>query len=135
MGRLAVKKYLWLFVVLSLLGACSTGYCRRAKDQTGTPVGPEEAIDQKANADANKRRIFVYKYDGSMQCGMGRTIGLEDMAKELAGIKIYSQKKKADGLMHIQVCGSPTGQANVYEIAEDDLAKAESLSFKKWSFE
>lgn len=80
-------------------------------------------------------RVFVYKYDGSLQCGMGKAVSLETMAKELQGIPLLSSVKKPDGLMHIQVCGSITGMANVYEIASKHLKAAEAKGFKRWSFE
>ena len=79
--------------------------------------------------------VFVYKYDNSVQCQSGKGTPLDKMALELKGIPILSQKKKPDGLMHIQVCGSATGMANVYEIPAAQLKAAESRGFKKWSFE
>jgi hypothetical protein len=66
---------------------------------------------------------------------MGKSVPLEVMAKRLQGVTIFSSSKKRDGLMHIQVCGSITGMANVYEIPASQQKKAESLGFKKWSFE
>ena len=65
---------------------------------------------------------------------MGQAIPLEEMAKELDNIKVYSKANKADGMMHIQVCGSSTGQANVYEIAKADLEAAIKKGFKAWQF-
>lgn len=90
------------------------------------------ATDAKPSGD---QRVFVYKYDGGLQCGLGKAIGLDVMAKELQGITILSQSKKRDGLMHIQVCGSITGMANVYEIPLSQQKIAETHGFKKWSFE
>ncbi|MGE3683178.1 MAG: hypothetical protein AB7G93_15755 [Bdellovibrionales bacterium] len=66
---------------------------------------------------------------------MGKAVPLESMAQELKGIPILSSKKKMDGLMHIQVCGSTTGMANVYEIPAKYVKKAETKGFKTWSFE
>jgi hypothetical protein len=75
--------------------------------------------------------VVVYKYDGTLQCGGGKEISLETMATELkdAGIRIISQRKATDGLMHIQLCNSSTGAVNAYEIASSDLHKAMSLGF------
>lgn len=78
-------------------------------------------------------RIKVYKYDGSLQCGMGKAIAFEVMQKELKNIKVYSASNKPDGLMHIQQCGTPTGTANVYEIDKKDLEAAKKLGFKLWT--
>lgn len=78
------------------------------------------------------QRVFVYKADGSLQCGQGKKISLDDMKKDLKDIKVYSSENKSDGMMRIQVCGAPTGMANVYEIDQKDLAAALKLGFKKW---
>ncbi len=79
-------------------------------------------------------KVRVFKYDGSLQCGMGEAIPLATMAKELSGLKIYSQENLGDGLMRIQVCGSPTGMANVFEIDAKDLNEALKRGFKEWTY-
>jgi hypothetical protein len=73
----------------------------------------------------------IYKYDGTLMCGEGKEIKLDEMSKELtrAGISIVSQKKATDGLMHMQLCGSITGSVNAYEISSSDLQKALDLGF------
>ncbi|WGD51448.1 hypothetical protein QA641_39385 [Bradyrhizobium sp. CB1650] len=75
--------------------------------------------------------VYVYRYDGSVQCGGGEPISLEVMGKELtdAGVKIISQRKGNDGLMHPFVCGAVTGAINVYEIDSADLQKARDRNF------
>lgn len=123
-----------LFSLLVFVAACTQGHCRRKSDAQGVaePVGTADAAGaNKVNSD----RVLVYKYDGSLQCGMGKAVSLDTMAKELSGIPIHSSIKKKDGLMHIQVCGSITGMANVYEIPTTSLKQAEGKGFKKWSFE
>lgn len=122
-------------LILSLLFvvSCTAGHCRRkAESPEMTGAG---AADAAAKATANSESVFVYKYDGSLQCGKGNAESLDAMAKELAGIPILSSAKKSDRLMHIQACGSITGMANVYEIASKHLKSAEAKGFKKWSFE
>lgn len=89
----------------------------------------------KANPTSPSERVFIYKYDGSLQCGQGKAIDPAKMATELKGLTIYSQASKADGLMHIQQCGTPTGKANVYEIDRKDLATAQKAGFKEWTWE
>jgi hypothetical protein len=119
-----------------LLSACTQGHCRRKTDVPGEakPVeAPAAAVAETKTSD--KDRVLVYKYDGSMQCGMGKPLALDVMAKELQGIPVLSSVKKRDGLMHIQVCGSITGMANVYEIPAKFQKQAEGKGFKKWSFE
>jgi hypothetical protein len=123
-----------LILVFAFFTACTQGHCRRKSEAQGVaePVGAADAAGaNKVNSD----RVLVYKYDGSLQCGMGKAVSLDAMAKELSGIPIHSSIKKRDGLMHIQVCGSITGMANVYEIPTSSLKQAEGKGFKKWSFE
>lgn len=129
-----------LTALASALIGCSQGHCRRKNEnkkavEAQSPVQEftERSAEEIAASKAKKVRIF--KYDGSLQCGQGKAISVEAMARELKGIKIFSMEKKNDGLMHIQVCGSITGMANVYEIAEKDLPKAEKLDFRVWKYE
>ena len=76
--------------------------------------------------------VLVYKADGSLQCGAARGLSLDEMEKkDLSGIKVFSKDKRTDGLMHIQVCGSPTGMINVFEISIDALKEAELRGFKR----
>jgi hypothetical protein len=99
--------------------------------------------EQKANqaiaqVSANSQtRTKVFKYDGSLQCGKGKAVPVAEMQKELtaAHIQVYSSANKPDGLMHIQVCGSATGRANVYEIDKTSLEAAKKLGYKEWTFE
>lgn len=79
----------------------------------------------------DSKTAVVYKYDGTLMCGEGKEIKLDEMAKDFAraGISIVSQKKATDGLMHIQLCGSISGNVNAYEIASSDLQKALDLGF------
>ncbi|PIT98919.1 MAG: hypothetical protein COT74_11765 [Bdellovibrionales bacterium CG10_big_fil_rev_8_21_14_0_10_45_34] len=83
--------------------------------------------------DPNKT-IFIYKYDGSLQCGEGKPVSPQKMVKDLEGVEVKSMTSKHDGLMRLQVCGAPTGQANVYEIKPEDLEKAEKRGFREWQF-
>lgn len=80
------------------------------------------------------KKVKVYRYDGTLQCGMGSRISIEEMQKELKDIPVFSTAHLNDGLMRIQLCGSPTGDANVYEIEETNLEKAKALGFREWTF-
>jgi len=75
--------------------------------------------------------IEVAKYDGSLQCEMGRPVSLDEMEKELraADIAVQAKAKKADGIQHPQMCGASTGMMNVYRIKTSDLEKARVLGF------
>ena len=124
-------------LAMLVLAGCQSGHCRKV-DKSLPPVVTPEQMDQKAegkDGPKKEKRIFVYKYDGSLQCGQGRKVPLKEMAGQLEGIRIHSMENKGDGLMHIQVCGSTTGYANVYEIAEKDRSIAVDAGFKIWEFE
>ncbi len=75
--------------------------------------------------------IEVAKYDGSLQCEMGRPVSLDEMEKELraADIAVQAKAKKTDGIQHPQMCGASTGMMNVYRIKTSDLEKARVLGF------
>jgi hypothetical protein len=75
--------------------------------------------------------IEVAKYDGSLQCEMGRPVSLDEMEKELraANIAVQGKAKKADGIQHPRMCGASTGTMNVYRIKTSDLEKARVVGF------
>jgi len=75
--------------------------------------------------------VDVYKYDGTLQCGLGKESPLAAMAEELtaAGIEVLASRKEKDGLDHIAVCGASTGAINVYTISQAALAIAEQIGF------
>ncbi len=93
-----------------------------------------EGVPASIQDKSSSKNILVYKYDGTKQCGEGQEISLDAMSRQLHGIQIISMSKKHDGMMRIQVCGAPTGQANVYEISDKDAAKAKSFGFQLWKF-
>jgi hypothetical protein len=76
--------------------------------------------------------VEVFKYDGTLQCGMGKEITLIEMEKELTsdGIEVFSKAKGNDGLFHIQSCGASTGDINVFKIKSLDIEKSKTLGFK-----
>ncbi len=113
---------------------CVTGNCRSVKEAQKTP----EQIQREALAPANtnsKTRILVYKYDGTLQCGMGKQIGLDEMKAQLKGVNIFSAENKSDNLMHVQACGTPTGRANVFEIDNSQIETAKKAGFQEWTFD
>jgi hypothetical protein len=132
-----------VLLVLALSG-CAAHPCRE-------PRAPELDLTKKAastaptNAAAEELKkaaestssqpaahVRVYKADGSRQCEkFKKAISLETMERELAGISVYAREKRSDGLMHIQICGSPTGMINLYEIDSGFLKQAEQRGFKR----
>ena len=86
--------------------------------------------------------VKVFRYDGSLQCGMGQAVPLDEMAKELtaAHIKVLSSEKRVVPGFIIALCGAPTGIANVYEIAKDDLPRIPAgrqavMRFQPWVYD
>ena len=76
--------------------------------------------------------LEVYKYDGTLQCKMGKEVTPDQMAAELkaANIRVISKRKDTDGLMHISLCGASTGQVNVFEIPSEKFETARRLRFE-----
>lgn len=148
-----MKSLMMSFAAIALVG-CATGRClQTASDTTagtssgatagtttgsagasaGTPAKAPEKGTMKPESKLD--RVKVFKADGSLQCGQGKAVPVSDMQKELGDIKVYSSANKNDGMMRIQVCGSPTGNSNVYEIDRKNLEAAVKKGFKEWTFD
>jgi hypothetical protein len=110
-----------------------SGNCRSHRTEKADEKDISQVVAQASSNAQN--RMKVYKYDGSLQCGMGRPVAISQMQKELAGITVYGAENKADNLMHVQACGTPTGAANVYEIDRTSLEAAKKKGFREWTFE
>jgi hypothetical protein len=124
------KKLLSSLLITFFIIACASGNCRENSDmqKKSNPSATENST-----LTINKNDVVrIYKYDGSLQCGMGKSVSVDKMKEELKNIKVISGQNKSDGLMHIQQCGTPTGKANVYEILKQDLTEAKKLGFKEW---
>lgn len=152
----ALLVFVTLFGLLILSG-CATGSCRQvANAQTKAQTNlPEPAVPAATPQTTEKKvtgrkktpntstpapttrgeTVVVFKYDGSLQCGMGKAISVGDMELELTGIPVQAREKKPDGLMHIQVCGQPTGMVNAYTIPMVQFAEAERRGFRRWKFD
>jgi hypothetical protein len=128
-----VRQLIGAFIFL-FLTACANQPCK-IEERAGIVVTD---ADKNKISSAQKdltQRVFVYKPDGSLQCGMGEKIELEVMKRQLKGIEVFSAENKSDGMMRIQVCGQPTGFCNVYEISKKDLPEALKQGFKQWAKE
>ena len=86
--------------------------------------------------------VKVFKRDGSLQCGMGKPISLDEMADELRSIggEIISQEKNELPFYISAVCGAPTNSVNLYEITEaswDGIVDGivGTLNFALWVFD
>lgn len=119
-----------LSVLFSAMMACSSHPCKIEERTDIVMTGNEKVSTAKKDL---TQRTFIYKADGSLQCGQGEKIELASMRKELGSIEVYSSENKHDGMMRIQVCGAPTGYSHVFEINKSDLDAALKLGFKKWT--
>jgi hypothetical protein len=116
--------------------SCAQGNCRsqRLKDSAAqNPAEVEATVPQAVVAQGDRVRVF--KYDGSKQCNMGEVIPLDKMKQELKDIQVFKAESKADGLMHLAVCGGSTGRAHVFEIKKTQLEAAKKLGFREWTFD
>ncbi len=126
-------KSLFLLSVFTLISVgCAEGNCRQIASAAEVKNKLSSTSDSAIISSGPQDRVKVFKYDGSLQCGSGKVISPDEMRTQLKDIKIYQAENKADGLMHMQVCGSPTGKANVFEIDRRRLADAVKLGFKEW---
>lgn len=122
-----------VFLLAAFLFGCSSTPCyeKERKEREAERTAEFEKLKAK---DTNSK-TFVYKYDGTLQCKQGQEIPLKEMEKRLKGIPILSRSKKSDGMMRVQACGTPTGQANVYEIPRSFLGEAMKRDFLLWEFQ
>jgi hypothetical protein len=81
--------------------------------------------------DLENRQQKVFKADASKQCE-NNGIALAEMRKELtsAGIDVICAQKGHTGMAYPAVCGSGTGNINIYLIHTNNLPDAEKLGFK-----
>ena len=125
----------FIFLLAFAITSCSYTQCRRKEQLPEAPTQKNISDNLEILPRGQKPpTIYVFRYDGSLQCGQGQAIAPEEMGKRLQGIPIYRSFKKNDGQMHIQVCGSNTGMANVFEIPKKNLEKALNKGFKLWNF-
>ncbi len=108
---------------------CSAQPCKIEERTQQVITGKEKTSSDSKDL---TQKIYVYKADGSLQCGQGQKIDPNEMKKEFGTIEVFSADNRHDGLMRIQMCGHPTGTCNVYQIKNSDLDQALKLGFKKW---
>lgn len=122
-----------LIPFLLIAVGCTSGNCRSQRP----PTTDEKTLATYAaqGTDVAQTRVKVFKYDGTLQCGQGKQISAAEMQKELSGIIVFSSENKSDGLMRTQVCGSPTGKANIYQIDKSSLEAAQKKGFREWTFD
>lgn len=117
------------FTSIFILSSCTVRPCKIEERTDINMTETKKILSEKKDL---TQRVFIYKPDGSLQCGQAGKTDLEVMKKELGSIEVFSSANKHDGMMRIQLCGAPTGYNNVYEISSSDLEAALKLGFKKW---
>jgi hypothetical protein len=131
-----MDKIVPLFFMMFSFSACQNTPCRdlrTQKSEVSSVVSVNSTLETNEANQPASLKVKIYKADGSLQCNMGKRVPILDMKKQLKGITIFSQATLNDGLMRIQVCGAPTGESHVFEIAESDLQRAIKLGFKQWT--
>jgi hypothetical protein len=98
--------------------------------QHGPGPASTTAAETPATDDSHKT-VFVYKADGSLQCGVHKPVPLSETRKLLGDIRVVSSDNRGDGMVHAQMCGAPTGMLNVFEIPLESLSEALKRGFKK----
>ena len=132
------NQFLVITFGMILVMGCSSADCRRqssnnffAEKTKDLPEFKEKVAQKTGLGQGATDWIMVFKADGSLQCGMGQAISPDEMSRQLTekGIRIKKAIKRSDGLMRIQLCGSPTGMINVFEIQASNLDLAKELGF------
>ncbi len=89
---------------------------------------------------ANMANVWIYRHDGTLQCGQGKEIDLKVMQSQLEKIGatvLNAEKRQLCDMMPLG-CGQPTGAVNAYEISESDWKKISDgfvgrLGFRLWT--
>lgn len=90
-----------------------------------------------ASADAPthmaSRFMEVARSDGSLQCGSGSAVSLEETVTEVkaAGVEVDGARKAHDGHKRIAMCGASTGNIHVLTIRSGHFETAQALGFEK----
>ena len=81
------------------------------------------------------KSLFVYQSSGTMHCEPNSGIDLSTMGQRLiaVGIEVISMRLGFDGREGVAICGSPTGEINIYEIPASKINSALKIGFKRLS--
>lgn len=99
---------------------------------SGLVLGLALAACGAAGSAGTAQRVEVFKADGSRQCepDSGQSPAAMRTDLEAAGIRVHAARSASDGMLHMQVCGAPTGRINVFSIDAAGLDAARSLGFQ-----
>jgi hypothetical protein len=131
-----------LFVVFAfmLVAGCAHDSCNNVPQRPQTADVPP-AVEpggfgrnvQSDSASLPPDAVLISKPTGELQCGQGKATPLDDVLKTLRSkkIKVYEAHTQSDGMVHMDLCGSPKGEIHVVAIAKKDLKKALKLGFQE----
>jgi hypothetical protein len=60
----------------------------------------------------------------------GATVEETEALLTKSGILVYGSRTADDGLMHMALCGTPTGKVHIFKIVKREQKKAERLGFR-----
>ncbi len=102
---------------------------------SGAKVDPDWMVSSYSDCGDSPPPVQIYQYSESLQCDVESGVSLADMNANLinAGIDVLESSEGHDGLFRIQLCGSETGEINIFTISAVDVPLAESLGFYRLS--
>ena len=123
-----------LLAVTLILVGCAHDQCNNVPQRppaSETP-GPSPTPTPAPNVIIPSDAVQIFKPTGDKQCERGKGQSLDDMQATLAGgnISVYESHTQSDGLMHMALCGSPSGTIHVFSISKKNLKKSFKLGFK-----
>lgn len=127
-----MEKLILALAFLSL-AACTHGQCNNVPQRD--KAAAESAIINSSGKAEDTVTVQVYKETGEKQCGQQAGSHI-DKVKEILiknKITVLDAKTQDDGMMHIQVCGAPTGQIHVFSIPKASAKRALGLGFKAFN--
>lgn len=81
--------------------------------------------------DLRSASVWMQKPDGSKMCGFEKGVEPQKIADQLKslGISVLRARQGSDGMMHMMVCGGPTGKTVDIEVPEAEVERVKKLGF------
>ncbi|MBK9294014.1 MAG: hypothetical protein IPM57_06145 [Oligoflexia bacterium] len=131
---------LFILSLATSLG-CSHGKCNNlpqrptSEEHSKNIQNTQAEVTQGAQVPREETFITIFKDSGEKQCQPKSQIPISKMKTQLesAKIPVLEYKTQNDGQMHIQVCGSTTGELHTFLIEKKYLPKAKKLGYGVWN--
>ena len=125
--------------ILLLCAGCAHDQCNNIPQRPVTPPATTDVTPPAPRAIQSSKMLLpedsvqVSKPTGEKQCSVDKAEPLNKVLAQLSTKKItvYESHTQADGLVHMDLCGAPGGNVNVFTISKKDLKKALNLGFKE----